>query len=433
MSVQLFILLALVTSACLTGLDQEAPGPLHVSAMQALADRNYSRAETLLKDLLAEHPRDGRYLEHLADVQQELGRTDQALQTLATLLDIQPQHESAAMKSAGIMVERGDWEAVIRVLRPLSIASQSYELVHTLADAYHRLDRPIEASWYFDRAVRLNSAAVEDCTKLAELHLARDLPALAVRALQSALPFAGDEPQLHYLLAKAFHQAGRPLGKVQIMPIPQAIPGNISGRWYVLEAVEDHPGRYRVCPSDSAIYHLHRALDLGLEQADVHLLLADIWFSANLYTRARDIYETIESAVPQLRLAEYHYRYGMTLYWQDDLQGFLKHIELAGGIDPEHYKHKLLEAHTLLAERYCIRGDLERYIHHLELAVNEAPRTTELRYKLGNALNEAGRRGEAASHWQVVLQLQPYHEDRQRLLRLLNYADVELGENPGSE
>ena len=160
------------------------------------------------------------------------------------------------------------------------------------------------------------------------------------------------------------------------------------------------------------------------------LLHADIWFSAHEYARARDIYETIEAAVPKPRAAEYHYRYGLTLYWLDDLQGFQKHIEIAGEIDPEGYGPKLLEAHTLLADRYCVRGDLERYIHHLELAVKAAPRSVELHYKLGNALNEAGRRGEAASHWQVVLQLEPYHEDRERLLKLLNYADVGPGVRP---
>ncbi len=420
---------------------QDSPARLRHSAMQALADHDYQEAERLLQTLAAENPRNVSYLFDLTEAQRQLGKIDEALETLGGLLKIDPHHEPAVTLTARILAEKGDWQGIIKLLAPQATSTESYHLSHLLAEAYRQTNQLLEAAWYYDRAIRLNPEAVQDFVELAKLHLRRGLPALAVRALESALALAVEDlptldthsaGQVHYLLAKAYHQAGRPLGKIEIMPVARAIPGNLHGEWYVLEAVEDQPNRYRVCPSNSAIYHLHKAFALGFDEPGIHLLSADIWFNANQYERARDIYEMIQAAVPTENLADYHYRYGMTLYWLDDLQGFQQHIETASELDPQTYKPKLLEAHTLLADRFCIHGNLDQYIRHLELGLEAAPRSVELRYKLGNALHEADRRGEAAAHWQAVLQLDPHHPDRERLLKLLNYEDLASPPQPQS-
>ena len=313
-------------------------------------------------------------------------------------------NEPAVILQAEVLSKQDDWEAVIRTLAPSASFSDSYEISHLLAEAYLRSGQLVEAAWFLEKAVRLKPEALEDLVALGRLHLRRELPALAVRALNSALALAADDAQVHYLLARAYHRAGRPLGRVQVLPISQAIMGQTYEGWYVLEAVEDQPNRFRVCPSDSAIYHLQKAIELGMDEANVHLLNADIWFNANEYERARDAYEIIEATLPASRLAGYHYRYGSTLYW--------------------------LEMHTLMADQYCIRGDLERFIHHLQQAIEAAPRAVDLRYKLGNALFEAERHAEALAQWQIVLQLHPHHPDRERLLGYLNDRDLETKPAP---
>ena len=105
-------------------------------------------------------------------------------------------------------------------------------------------------------------------------------------------------------------------------------------------------------------------------------------------------------------------------------------METAGKLNPKSYESKLLEMHTLIADQYCIRGDLDRFIHHLQRAIKAAPRSVDLRYKLGNALFEAERRAEALAQWQVVLQLHPHHPDRERLLEYLNDRDLETDPAP---
>ena len=409
---------------------QDSTTEIHSSAVQAIAREDDSEAMKLLRRRVDDDPKNKTYLFELADAQRHAGESGAALQTVDELLALDPANEAAVILKAEVLLERKDWEAVIRTLAASASFSESYANSHLLAEAYLRSGQLVEAAWFYEKAVRLKPDALEDLVALGRLHLRRELPALAVRALKSALALAGDDPQVHYLLASAYHQAGRPLGRVQVLPISQAILGNTHEDWYVLEAVDDQPNRFRVCPSDSAIYHLQKAIELGVDEADVHLLNADIWFNANEYERARDAYEIIEATLPAGRLAGYHYRYGVTLYWLGDLEGFQRHVETAGQLNPKSYESKLLEMHTLMADQYCIRGDLDRFIHHLQRAIEVAPRSVELRYKLGNALFEAERRAEALDQWQVVLQLHPHHPDRKRLLGYLKDRDLETNPEP---
>ncbi len=425
-----FTLISMLGLLCPLAGAQDSATEIHSSAAQAIAREDYSEAMKLLRRLVDADPQNRAYLYELADVQRHANQSDAALQTVDELLALDPANEPAVILKAEVLLKRDDWEAVIRTLTASASFSESYAISHLFAEAYLRSGQLVEAAWYYEKAVRLKPEVLEDLIALGRLHLRRELPALAVRALNSALALAGDDPQVHFLLARAYHQAGRPLGRVQVLPISQAIMGNTHENWYVLEAVDGQPDRFRVCPSDSAIYHLQKAIELGVDEADVHLLNADIWFNANEYERARDAYEIIEATIPASRLAGYHYRYGVTLYWLGDLEGFQRHAETAGKLDPKSYEPKLLEMHTLMADQYCIRGDLERFIHHLERAIEVAPRSVELRYKLGNALFEAQRRAEALAQWQAVLQLHPHHPDRERLLGHLNDRDQEPERKP---
>ena len=395
------------------------------SQSQAATDEQAGESEAHLRRLLEQNPRNLLHLYELAQAQRRVGKTIEALETLDRLLEVDSGHEPGAILLAELLAERQDWPAVVRLLQPLGPTSESYDVCHRLAEAYSRMEKPVEAAWFYDKAVRLNPAAVDDCHELARLHLQRGLPALAVRVLETALEHDGDRPRLQALLAEAYNEAGRPVGRIEIAPLTLAIAGQIYAEWFVLESIEDQENTYRVCPPDSAIYHLYKAYELGLNDASMQLLEADIWLNARLFGRARDIYELIEEIVHPEALPGYHYRFGQALFGLDDLGGFQQHLQMAAQLDPQAYKPKLLEADIMLADRYCIQGNLAGYVQHLESAVRQSPRSVELRYKLGNALLEANRRGEAGAHLQVVLQLEPFHHDRERLLRLLNYQDLE--------
>jgi tetratricopeptide (TPR) repeat protein len=425
-----FTLISILALLCPLAGAQDSATEIHSFVVQARARSDYSEAIKLLRRLIDDDPKNKTYLYELTDVQRHAGLSDAALQTVDELLALDPANEPAVILKAEVLLGRDDWEAAIRALTVSASFSDSYEISHMLAESYLASGQLVEAAWFYEKVVRLKPEVLEDLVALGRLHLRRELPALAVRALKSALALAGDDPQVHYLLARAYQQAGRPLGRIRVLPLSQAIMGNTHGDWYVLEAVDDQPNHFHVCPSDSAIYHVQKAIELGVNEADVHLLSADIWFNANEYERARDSYETIEATLPASQSAGYHYRYGVTLYWLGDLEGFQRHVETAGNVDPKSYEPKRLEMHTLMADQYCIRGDLDRFIHHLEQAIEVAPRSVDLRYKLGNALFEAQQRAAALAQWQAVLQLHPNHPDRERLLKYLNDRDLEPEPKP---
>lgn len=425
MSVNYSKYFAIVVFACSAALADHPSAEQSESPSQEAANDQARESEARLRRLLGQNPRNVLHLYELAQAQRRLGNAAEALETINQLLEVDPGHEPGLIFLAELLAERQDWPAVIRLLQPLGSTSESYDVSHRLAEAYDQLGKQVEAAWYYDKAVRLNPLAMDDYRELARLHLKRGLPALAVRVLETALKHNDARPRLHALLAEAYNQAGRPVGRIEIAPLTRAIPGQIHAEWFVLEGIEDQENTYRVCPSDSAVYHLHRAYQLGLNDASIQLLEADIWLNARLFGRARDIYELIEAIVHPEELPGYHYRFGQTLFGLDDLDGFQQHLQTAARLDPQAYKPKLLEADIMLADRYCIQGNLAGYVQHLESAVRQSPRSVELRYKLGNALLEADRRGEAGAHLQVVLQLDPFHPDRERLLRLLNYQDLE--------
>ncbi len=398
---------------------QDPASRLHAAARQSIQDGNYAEAQRVLQLLVDGDPDNTAYLKDLADAQSRAGQAADACRSLERWLEVEPDNEAVVLRLSRILTQEGRWPEVVARLQPLANDTQSAELCRLLAQACHHQGLPAEAAWSYEKALRLDPGAEHDIIALSKLHLEGNQPPLAIRTLEQALEGDPRSAVLHYHLARAYLAAGRPLGKVDVRPLAQALPDRTSGPWYVIDALPENPNRYRVCPANSAIYHLHRAFELGLDHPDMHLLSADIWHAAGEHSRARELYETLETTVPPDQQAGYHYRYGMTLYWLDDLDGFEQHLQRALKLDPQAIEPRLAEAYTLLADRHCLKGDRERYIHFLELATARDGSAIEPRYKLGNALYEAGRQSDALEQYRRVLQMDPNHRDRDRMLDLL--------------
>ena len=88
-------------------------------------------------------------------------------------------------------------------------------------------------------------------------------------------------------------------------------------------------------------------------------------------------------------------------------------------LDPEAYRSAVVDGYLQVADRYNQAGQLRKYIEHLALAVNESPQTTSLHLKLANAFEEARKYEEAVQQWRLVLDLEPEHPQRTKLLNLI--------------
>ena len=213
-----FTLISMLALLCPLAGAQDSATEIHSSVVQARARSDYSEAIELLRRLIDDDPKNKTYLYELADVQRHAGQSDAALQTVDELLALDPANEPAVILKAEVLLARDDREAAIRALTVSGSFSDSYEISHMLAESYLASGQLVEAAWFYEKVVRLKPEVLEDFVALGRLHLRRELPALAVRALNSALALAGDDPQIHYLLARAYQQAGRPLGRIRVLP-----------------------------------------------------------------------------------------------------------------------------------------------------------------------------------------------------------------------
>jgi tetratricopeptide (TPR) repeat protein len=320
------------------------------------------------------------------------------------------------MAEARQHADAGRFDLVIELLEAIPAVKHTYDAHHLLAMAYSKTDRPHAARHSFQSAIRLRPTSAEDHYLLGNLYFTQRKFALAVESYAEAERFGHDAPEMHYRMATCYYELGNYVGRIETRTVIGGKAGQAMDGVYLLDAVPDRPGRFRVAPKASAIYHLRRALDSGLDTAEIHLLHGDIWLASRHYARAVEIYRAIEHKVPPAEEAGFYRRFAEACLGVDDLEGYLGRLERAVALGGPAEKVVLPEAYRKVADRYNAAGDLANYIRYLELAAKEAPESAELRYRLGNAYYEAGREQDASRSWRITLELDPGHPDRQRLL-----------------
>ncbi|HUU81885.1 MAG TPA: tetratricopeptide repeat protein [Phycisphaerae bacterium] len=336
-----------------------------------------------------------------------------------------PSDEGDAVALARQFVEEGNYEQVIETLKGLPEDKAGFEAHRLLGAAYLRLGRLPEARQALRTAVRLRAVDGETHCLLGDVYLAEQKFGLAAGSYAEAQRLGSDTPQLHYQAARAAYELGNYIGKMETRTIAGGVAGRVQDGCYLIEPVPEERDRFFVAPSDSAIYHVQRALDGGLDTPRIYLLHADIWLAAGRHVPALDIYRRIEETVPEEERARYNYHYALACRGADDLEGYLDRMKRAIALDEPRYGKHLITAYRRVADYYSAEGDLKNYIRYLELAAKEAPASADLHYLLGNALFEAGRTADASRQWRLTLELEPDHADRERMLELVRMITSE--------
>jgi len=315
--------------------------------------------------------------------------------------------------------EQQEYEKVIETLQPTADLKNNYEANHLLGQAYYQTGKLVEARRCLQTAVELQPKSAPDHYLLAHVYLGEEKFALAVESYETTLRLGFDTAELHYKLATAYYRLRNYAGQVFTQTIKKGLAGRIVGDCYLIEPVPSKPDRFLAAPQASAIFHLQKALDAGLDTPQAHLLQADIWLGTRRYAKALQVYKTLEDRTPSQDRAAYHYAYARACLGVDDRQGYLDRLQKAIALDEKTYGPHLVDAYRQVADRYNAEGDLESYVRYLELAVAETPDSHDPHYLLGNALYEAGRTRQACRQWQITLELQPEHPDRTRMLELI--------------
>ena len=262
-----------------------------------------------------------------------------------------------------------------------------------------------------------------DHYQLGNIHLAENRYARAVIAYEAALRLGLESPVLHYKLASSYFNLRNYFGKVAVVTVAAGSPGTISGNWYLIERVPGDKDVFRVAPVSSAIYQIAKAIqDSDNPQVELRMLRANTYLNARRYQRAYELYKELGQLVVEQSKEDralYHYYFADSAFGLARYDEYLSHLRKAIELDAETYDSALVDAYSVVAEKYNQAGELDRYIEYLKLAVRESPQTASLHLKLGNALEENKAYADAVQQWRMVLDLEPDHPNRTKLLNLI--------------
>ncbi len=322
-----------------------------------------------------------------------------------------------AVAGARAMIDAGQHDSAIEVLECIPPGERNYDAHHLLGVAYLRSGKkPASARHSFRAALELKPESAMDHCYLGDTYLAEDKGALAIKSYEMAERLGLHSPELAFNMAEAYCNLGAYLGRLESRALPDGVAGRLHDTVYVLEPMAGQPGRYLVATRASAIFHLQRALDAGLDTPEAQLLHADIWLRARRFARSLEIYKQLEGKVPQPYRERYHRNFADACLARDDVDGYLAQTKRALALTPGPHEQAMADAYLRVAARFNAAGDLDAYVRYLRLAVAADPESADLHYRLGNAFDDAGRLKDASRHWRIALELQPDHPDRQRML-----------------
>jgi len=382
---------------------------------------DYDAAIKLLKQAVDADNAKTSYRLYLARAYRYAEKPGLAEAQLKMILKSAPDHVEAGQLLGQIFAERKDWKNAVKILEPLLKYRHDYTTYQLLAEALYNLDQHKKARKYYQEAIKLNAKNAADHYRLGNIHLAGNSFALAAGSYQKALSLNLDSPVLRYKLGSAYFNLRNYFGKVSVVTIKAGKTGTISGNWYLIEPQPGKKDTFRAAPSNSAIYQVARAIADGIkDRPDIHFLKANIYLNARRYARAYEMFAKIRKTIPKEDKALFFYYYSQAAFGIDKYDEYLELLGEAIKLDKAAYEPTLVEAYLKVAGQYNQAGNFAKYIEFLEKAVNASPQTTSLHLSLGNAYQEARQYAKAVLQWRLVLDLEPDHPSRTKLLNLIS-------------
>jgi tetratricopeptide (TPR) repeat protein len=421
-------LLLLFVIGCLSPGHSQAADPksskpdaegLFTAGREALFQGNYDRAIDLLEDAVAQDKTKTSYRLNLARAYRYAGKPDRAISNLEEILKASPDHVEAGQTLAELYAAAKRWKDVVRVLDPLLTYRHDYLTYHMLAEAQNNLGNRDKARTAYEEALKLNPQSASDHYQLGNIYLAGNFFALAAESYQSALRLGLDSPVMRYKLGSAYFNLRNYFGNICVQTVKSGTAGTINGPWYLIEAVPGQKDVYRCAPENSAIYQIARAVADGIEdRPDIHVLRATIYLNARRYAQAYKMFTKIGPTVKEDKALFYYY-YAQAAFGSGQYDRYLELLEQAIKLDPSAYKATRVDAYLAVADQFNQAGNLDKYIDFLVKAVAESPQTSSLHLKLGSAYEEARKFDQAIFQWRMVLDLEPDHPQRIKLLNLI--------------
>jgi tetratricopeptide (TPR) repeat protein len=275
-----------------------------------------------------------------------------------------------------------------------------------------------------EEAVHLRPKHPADLYWLGRAYAACGAPALAASRFQEANWNGLDTAEVHYHWAVALQSLGKLLGTLSQRQWPDdaespATPGSFVPGGLVVGPAPDRLGWVIVCPPNSALYQVYRALESEPQWGQALLSGAEVWAAANRHRQAVSLFVRAARHLEGEDLAaRCHESWADSLLALGDLDGYLERtrqrIRLSDNIDSAH----LARCYDRAARQAAQRGDLRRQIRYLTFAVELEPAVHRL-ITLADALLQAQRSDDAHRYLQTALEQDPSRQQRRQILSRL--------------
>jgi tetratricopeptide (TPR) repeat protein len=390
---------------------------LHALGCARLEAGDAVAAIELLTRALSKKPENLDYALKLTEAHAAAGQFRDAARLLDRLVARRPETTELRLALAEIHALDENWPAVETVLSPLEKSLDADGLI-LLAGAYAANGRAARAGNVLHRGLKRFRDSEALWLALVDHALALRQYGLALQRIGRAEGRLGSSPRMHYRTARAFYALGQVLGQTRVIQVPGGRAGQFVNEWLLVEE-RDGPDRFLCCPRASALYAVRRALDGGLDEAHVHLLHARIWSQAGRPDVGLAILQGREAAWLHDASVETLATFADLALASDTLDDFLRYTRLRAAREPRRSTEILHQAYLSAAQRYNQRGDGAMSRELLRRALVLEPENVEVMLGLADAAWEAGAREEAALRYRQVLEHEPDHRDRSRILKRL--------------
>jgi tetratricopeptide (TPR) repeat protein len=385
---------------------------------------DYKGAVTKLASAVAADPSKTTYKLLLAKAHRQAGAADKATAVLEEILKTNADHVEAGIELAELLSPQKQPDRVIAVLEPLLKYKHDYPLYHLLGEAHYQKEQLDKARGYFEEAIKLNAQSADDHYQLGNIYLAQKRFAKAAQVYERAGQLGMSSGAYHFKLASVYYNLHRYLGNVTTAEVRGGQGGQIKNNLFLIDRVPGGKDVFYVAHPQSAIFQVAKAQELGIDIFEIRFLEANIWLSAKRFRNADRIYQELEKKVKSTDVGLFWFYWAQTALGLDEYEKYLARMEKAIVADSTVYKPMLADAFVTVATRYHQQGNTAKYIEYLAKAVAENPLSARLHMTLGDAFWLDNNRGKAIEQYKLVLELEPDHGDRVRLLNRIRGQEV---------
>lgn len=370
-----------------------------------------------LREALARRPEHVPTVLRLAEASAAAGDRAEALRLLANLLTQRPEAMDVRIALARERLRAGQFDAAVETLRARH-DELTAEGMLLLAEVYAAAGRGDAQAETLAEAVRRFRESEAAWTARIECALRADQCGRALRLVREAEQALGPRPVLHLLAALCYFELGQYLGRTEVREVKGARAGQFREGWMLVEA-RDEPDHYLCCPAESALYRLRQALDNGCDQPRAHILHAKIWRELGRPALGLAILQAREAALLEPGSAVLDEALetlaGLALE-SDRIDEYLRYVRLMADRRPDQADEILLATYLKVAERYNQGGDAGLCAAFLRRAMTLRPDDLELKLRCADAEWDAQRHEEARRLYRMVLEAEPTHPQRVRML-----------------